>query len=171
MSHNNPYETITHAAEQTRRLGRCLGRLLQSGTILRLSGHLGSGKTCFVQGLAKGLDVPAEYPITSPTYTLINEYPGRFPLLHVDLYRIDGPADAEAVGLWELFSPDAVVAVEWAERLEDCHWPPDTLCIDFKIRDDDSRRIRLNGYGLAGGNLIRDIVAGWRQIAGDASSR
>lgn len=168
MSPDHPFETITQSVEQTRQLGRSLGRLLKTGTILRLNGHLGSGKTSFVQGLALGLDVPEAYPITSPSYTLINEYPGRLPLIHVDLYRLAGPEDADAIGLWEHFGRSAVVAVEWADRLDDCHWPENALSLDFRIREDDSRSICLNGYGLERDNLIRDIVAAWRQIAGIA---
>lgn len=156
------YKTITRSAEQTRQLGSCLGRLIQSGVVLRLTGHLGSGKTCFIQGLAQGLEVPESYAVTSPSYTLINEYPGRLPLFHVDLYRLSGPADADAIGLWELFARNAVVAVEWADRLEDCHWPESSLTIHFKIHEDDTHSVRLNGYGLDMDNLIRDIVAAWR---------
>ena len=154
-------ELITHSPEQTQRLGRCLGRLVRKGTVMRLCGDLGSGKTCFVQGLARGLGVPDAYDITSPTYTLINQYPGRISLLHVDLYRLNGRADAEAIGLWDLFGENAVMAVEWAGRLADSEWPVENVSIEFFVEEDTVRRIRLFGSGLEPDNLIKGALELW----------
>lgn len=151
-------EIITHTPDQTSALGRCLGQKIKKGLPLRLRGDLGSGKTCFVQGLARGLDVPKAYDITSPTYTLINEYPGRLPLFHVDLYRLEGSVDAEMIGLWEIFDMDAVAAVEWSERLAEHEWPEQHLKIDFTIINDEQRRIRLFGYGRGMDNLIKEAL-------------
>jgi tRNA threonylcarbamoyladenosine biosynthesis protein TsaE len=149
---------ITTSATQTRRLGREIGRRLKAGAVIRLIGDLGSGKTCLVQGLAGGLDVPAGYVITSPTYTLIHEYPGRLPLAHVDLYRIHDEMDAEAIGLWELMDPNTVVAVEWAERLADDFWPDERLLtITFQSPDADTRQLELFGCGLQISDLIKEI--------------
>jgi tRNA threonylcarbamoyladenosine biosynthesis protein TsaE len=83
----------THSVEETRELGRKIGLLIKQPFIIALIGDLGCGKTAFVQGLALGLGVPADYYITSPTFTLINEYPGRWPLFHVDLYSLEGIND------------------------------------------------------------------------------
>ncbi|MDA8138061.1 MAG: tRNA (adenosine(37)-N6)-threonylcarbamoyltransferase complex ATPase subunit type 1 TsaE [Desulfobacteraceae bacterium] len=152
------HELTTQSPDQTRALGRCLGQMIQKGLTLRLRGELGSGKTCFVQGLAQGLDVPCEYVLTSPTYTLINEYPGRLPLFHIDLYRLGGSADAEMIGLWEIFDSGAVAAVEWSERLSDGDWPVEHLRIDFTISDDLCRRIGLIGCGRDMDNLINGAV-------------
>jgi len=77
-----------------------------------LTGDLGSGKTSFVQGLARGLEVPNDYYITSPSYTLINEYPGRHPFFHVDLYRLEDPVDFEDIGLYDILDVNFVVAIE-----------------------------------------------------------
>ena len=77
----------THSLDETLSLGINIGKMLNAGAIIALTGDLGSGKTSFVQGLAKGLDVSERYYITSPTFTLINEYPGRYRLFHIDLYR------------------------------------------------------------------------------------
>ena len=88
-------EFQTHSHGQTVALGRALGRRLHQGIVLLLFGDLGSGKTAFTQGLARGLEVPASFIVTSPTYTLINEYPGRVPLYHVDLYRLPAPVDPD----------------------------------------------------------------------------
>ena len=119
-------------------------------------GTLGCGKTAFVQGLATGLDVPAEYYITSPTFTLINEYPGRLPLYHVDLYRLEGRVDLEDIGLDEIIAGDGVVAVEWAEKLT-----PDTLArsltIGFEIIDINRRRLEMIAYGQPGRSLLKAI--------------
>ena len=157
-------EIITHSSKQTHALGRCLGQQLKYGIALRLCGDLGSGKTCFVQGLARGLEVPDAYEITSPTYTLINEYPGRLPLYHADLYRLDGSVDAEMLGLWEVFDSQSVAAVEWSERLAEEEWPERHLKIDFTIIDDDRRRIQLIGYGRDTDNLILGAVKHFRRL-------
>lgn len=152
---------VTKTADQTQALGELIGSRLQSGTVIRLVGTLGSGKTCFVQGLARGLAVPREYDVTSPTYTLVHEYPGRLCLAHVDLYRIADEMDAEAIGLLDLMDTRTVVAVEWADRLDDGFWPREALHVHFQTRNDESRYIQLFGYGLQIGNLIREVLALW----------
>ena len=90
---------------------------LPGRAVLALHGDLGSGKTCFVQGLAIGLDVPR--PVTSPTFAIIAEYRGRRPLYHIDLYRVRSPDDALALGLDEYLHADGITVVEWAERAGD----------------------------------------------------
>lgn len=149
---------------QTRYLGECIGGLVQHGIVIRLTGELGAGKTRFVQGLARGLEVPEDYDITSPTYTLINEYPARIPLYHVDLYRIGSAMDADGIGLWDLFTRKAVVAVEWADRLADEDWPEDNLKLELRIQPDETRRIDLFGCGLHITDLIHQVVAKYSQI-------
>jgi tRNA threonylcarbamoyladenosine biosynthesis protein TsaE len=94
-----------------------VARALPGGAVVALFGGLGAGKTAFVQGMARAAGVPPEIPVVSPTYTLIHEYPGRRLLIHVDLYRLAGGADLEEIGLYELMDGDALVAVEWADRL------------------------------------------------------
>lgn len=161
-SHETRIALVTTSADQTRRLGTEIGRILDHGAVIRLMGDLGSGKTCFVQGLAVGLEVPEGYEITSPTYTLIHEYPGRLPLAHVDLYRIRDEMDAEAIGLGELMDQNRVVAVEWAERLADEYWPEDgLLTLVFRSPDEDTRRIEVFGGGLQISDLIKKISSFW----------
>jgi len=150
-------DIITHCPEQTRALGKKLGQGLERGLMLGLKGDLGSGKTCFVQGLARGLEVSAAYNITSPTYTLINEYPGRLKLYHVDLFRLDGPVDPSAIGLDDILYDNAVVAVEWADRLASQDWPPALLNLDFAFESDNSRRIRMRASGPVDDNLIKEL--------------
>ena len=142
--------------DETQSLGQKIGGLLSAGTVVALTGDLGSGKTSFVQGLARGLDVPGEYYITSPTYTMINEYPGRFALFHIDLYRIERGIDFEDIGLGNILYGDGVVAVEWANKLYE-NLPDKHIAIHFKILDNDLREIRITAYGLEEINLIKEI--------------
>lgn len=130
----------THSLEETHAIGQQIGAQLQSGTVIALTGDLGSGKTSFVQGLARGLEVPDDYYITSPTYTLINEYPGRCPLFHADLYRLENSADFEDIGLYEILHDKGVVAIEWADRLHK-DVMAEHLAVHIEISDDESRKI------------------------------
>ncbi len=147
---------ITNSLDETRALGEKTGKHLEPGTVLTLTGDLGSGKTTFVQGLAKGLDIPDDYYITSPTYTLINEYPGRYHLFHVDLYRIDNYADLDDIGLYEILSGDGVVAIEWADKLPK-NLLAEYLAIHIDILNDESRKISIVAHGLRGENLIKKL--------------
>ena len=140
----------------TQALGAELGRQASAGTIITLTGDLGSGKTTLVQGLARGLLVPADFYITSPSYTLINEYPGRHRLLHVDLYRLSDPMEIEEIGLADMLAGDSVVAIEWAERLP-AEWLTAYLHIHLEAISADARRITLNAYGQDHRILIKQI--------------
>ena len=128
----------THSLEETQELGKNIGKLIASPTLLALTGELGSGKTAFVQGLAGGLEVPQEYYITSPSFTLINEYPGRMRLFHVDLYRLENYTDMEETGLYDILEENGVVAVEWAEKLPE-ELISTYIAISFNIVDDETR--------------------------------
>ena len=149
---------ITGSEEDTRQLGRRIGEAVAAGVVIALEGELGSGKTVFVQGLAEGLGVPAAYAVTSPSYTLVNEYPGRWRLFHVDLYRLEDPASFEETGLFDILADDVVTAVEWADRL-----PPDLLqdwlSVRISIMADERRRFDLAAYGQRSGDLLRGLPA------------
>ena len=146
----------THSVTETQKLGQTLGAILKQAVIIALNGELGCGKTAFVQGLAKGLAVSEKYYITSPTFTLINEYPGRRRLFHVDLYRIEHISELEDIGLDEVLYQDAVIAIEWADRL-----PADTLsdhlALQFKLIGEESRQIDIFAYGHQAGNLLKAL--------------
>ncbi|GBC63718.1 tRNA (adenosine(37)-N6)-threonylcarbamoyltransfe rase complex ATPase subunit type 1 TsaE [Desulfonema ishimotonii] len=146
----------TRSPEETRALAEAIGRILTPGTVIALKGDLGSGKTAFVQGLAKGLDVPEGYYVTSPTYTLINEYPGRYPLCHADLYRLEAGVDFEEIGLYDVLGGDGVVAVEWPERLHPGALA-DYLAVRLEITGERSRQICITAYGLRADNLLNGI--------------
>lgn len=152
---NNHVQIITNSLDETRALGEKIGKHLEPGTVLALTGDLGSGKTIFVQGLAKGLDVPDNYYITSPTYTLINEYPGRYYLFHVDLYRIGNYADFDDIGLYEILWSDGVVAIEWADKFPKKSIK-EYLAVHIDILNDKSRKISMTAHGLRGKNLIKN---------------
>ena len=146
------YQITTHSVDETRKLGETIGAVVTAGTVLALYGDLGSGKTSFVQGLGRGLGVPDDYYITSPSYTLINEYPGRYLLFHIDLYRIANPVDIEDIGLYEILEEDGVVAIEWAERIRGT-LPPEGITIRFNMISDDTRNICVTAYGLQAANV------------------
>jgi tRNA threonylcarbamoyladenosine biosynthesis protein TsaE len=149
------YKTHTHT--QTAALGRAIGQKLNGGLVLLLYGDLGSGKTAFAQGLARGLEVPTAFTISSPTYTLVNEYPGRLPFYHVDLYRLPAPVDPDDIGLHEIFESDGVVAVEWSQRLHPSDRPSCRIDLHFTITGDTTRSIRIIAYGLEFADLLNDI--------------
>jgi tRNA threonylcarbamoyladenosine biosynthesis protein TsaE len=146
-------EIITHSPEETKKLGQMIGKQLKLGVVITLTGDLGSGKTVFVQGLARGLDVPDHYYITSPTFTLINKYPGRHSFYHVDLYRIETRDDLEEIGFYEILAGDGITAIEWADRLRENDLD-DHMALHFEILDDESRKIFMTAYGLEEINLI-----------------
>jgi tRNA threonylcarbamoyladenosine biosynthesis protein TsaE len=150
-------EVETASAEETMALGRAIGRRLNRHLTLLLYGDLGSGKTAFAQGLAAGLDVPASIPVTSPTYTLINEYPGRQSFHHADLYRLPEPMDPEEIGLNDLFDGTGIVAIEWAQRLHPTDRPAFRLDLFFEVIGDTRRFIRIIAYGLDQADLLKDI--------------
>lgn len=139
---------ISRSASQTRRWARRLLDALPKQAVLALHGELGSGKTCFVQGLAEALGV--DQPVTSPTFTLIQEYTGRRPLVHVDLYRIPSAAEAAELGLEEYFEREGVVAIEWAERAE-ILLPPHTWHLTFEhLERRNERRITVRRPAASG---------------------
>ena len=150
-------EIETWAHDQTVDLGQTMGRRMNHGLVLLLFGDLGSGKTAFAQGLARGLDVPPSFTVTSPTYTLINEYPGRLPFSHVDLYRLPTPVDPDEIGLLDLFDEDRIVAVEWAQRLHPADRPACRMELFFSVTGDTARSIRIIAYGLGPSDLLNDI--------------
>jgi len=131
----------TSSAKETTSLGQRIGSQLSSGDILALSGPLGAGKTTLIQGIAQGLEVK-DY-VTSPTFILINEYQGRLPFYHIDLYRLEDPAQIEELGLFEYFEKDGVVVIEWAERLGDL-LPEGAKQIKLEVTGEDKRKIWLS---------------------------
>jgi len=134
---------------KTRLIGKFIGENLTAGSIICLYGELGSGKTAFVQGIGSGLLISKKNYITSPTYTLINEYSGRINLFHIDLYRIEDKNDLENIGFYEVFDDKSITVIEWAERL-DKNFFPNYLKVQFEIIADNLRIIKFTRYGKNG---------------------
>ncbi len=127
----------TKSPEETQALARKIAQSLEPGEVILLEGDLGAGKTTFIQGLAQGLGVSEDYYVSSPTFALINEYPGRITLFHIDLYRLE-PEEVEDLGLEDLLN-QGVIAIEWAERLPFSF--PKGLRIRIEIVDQNKRRL------------------------------
>jgi tRNA threonylcarbamoyladenosine biosynthesis protein TsaE len=151
---------VTAAAGETERLGEALAAGLVAGDVLVLTGPLGSGKTCFVAGLARGLGVKSR--VRSPSFTLLNEYRGALLLHHLDLYRLEGP-EADGLGLEELVDDGALV-VEWGEKLP--AWVrEEALTLVFEVLSEHGRSVTASAAGRRGGELL----AAWELVpAGEA---
>lgn len=134
---------ISHSEEETQALARDFAQDLQPGDILLFEGDLGAGKTSFIQGLALGLGVPETVMTHSPTFTLVNQYPGRVKLVHIDLYRIDHPQQLLELGIEEFMEGDCVLAVEWASKAPD-YWPASAIRVALKSLGSHSREIVIN---------------------------
>lgn len=137
-------ERVSHSEEETFLYAATIGQRLRGGEVLLLDGPLGAGKTIFVKGLASALDIDPQ-EVTSPTFTLVNQYRGKLTLYHLDLYRLSpGEAVAHAVGLDELLEEtDAVVLIEWGERLQRYPFPDSCWHVSLQIGDDETRKISI----------------------------
>ena len=137
---------VSAAREQTEAWAERLGGLLPRGLVVGLTGELGAGKTVLARALLRGAGLDASIAVTSPTFTLMNRYPGPVPLYHVDLYRLESPRDAFSAGIEEvILDPEGgLVVVEWFEKFAG-EWQVDALRIFIEIEPDGSRRITAGG--------------------------
>jgi tRNA threonylcarbamoyladenosine biosynthesis protein TsaE len=142
---------------ETTRFGELIGKHVTEGSILALSGELGSGKTCLVQGIAKGLGVPEDLYVTSPSYVLVNEYPGSLRLFHLDLYRIDNVSQLDDIGIEEMLRSDDVTVIEWAEKMG-TFLPEERLFVSISIIDDQTRDFHIAASGQSAVDLIEKCV-------------
>ena len=135
-------EFITYSPEQTEQVGFALARQLSPGDVIAYRGDLGAGKTAFTRGLAKGLG--SAEPVTSPTYTIVNEYlSGRIPLFHFDMYRLTSADDLFDIGWEDYLERGGVCAVEWSENVEDALEDP--IFVSIEKLQEDTRRIVITG--------------------------
>ena len=142
---------VSRSAEETQALGERLGSRLGRGDVVACVGELGAGKTCFLQGLARGLGVTAD--VTSPTFVLVNQYTGRVPVFHVDAYRTGSLTELVDLGLEEMLHGEGVTIVEWADKLLPL-LPPRTVTVTITGLGDEAREIELAGPpGLLDGVL------------------
>ncbi len=142
----------THSVEETHRLGAGLGRALETGSVVALSGNLGAGKTHFTQGIADGLGIDRRL-VSSPTFSLIQEYAGRLPVFHFDTYRLKNIDEFLDLGFDEYLSLRGVCIIEWAERVAEV-LPPDTLTIRLTATGETTRQFDWQ----AGGEISRQVL-------------
>ena len=135
-------EFTTHSPQETESLGQKLGQILPAGTVIAYRGDLGAGKTAFTRGLARGLGITD--PVTSPTYTIVNEYlGGRLPLFHFDMYRLHSADDLFDIGWDDYLERGGICAVEWSENVEEAMEDP--LIVTIHKTGEESRKITLEG--------------------------
>ena len=148
-------EKISESERETRIFASRLGDILEGGILIGLDGELGSGKTCFVQGLAHGLGIPPE-DVSSPTFVICHVYQGEMTLLHVDAYRLRQIDEFEELAIPESLESGAVVIVEWSERVT-AALPADRLQVQIDELSPKRRRITIS----AGGEFSRKVLAKW----------
>lgn len=145
--------------EQTRRLGETLGQSLFAGAVVLLSGELGSGKTSLTQALARGLGVPDDEPVSSPSYTLMNHHRGRLDLYHFDLYRLSDRDELFELGFDEYLHDEGVTVVEWFDRIPDLR--PEGLEIALSYQGEDARCATLTARGGRYHRLLEELRQKW----------
>ena len=150
------WAVVSRSAEHTRRLGVRLGKLLQGGEIIGLVGELGTGKTCFVRGLTEGLEVSRKTWIRSPTFTLVNEYQGRLPIYHIDLYRIESTVELEELNLREYLYSNGVSLIEWFEYLP-AGEIEDHLEVELAYREGSKRQLTFFPHGARYEDLVKAL--------------
>lgn len=155
ISNEYVLDIISHSAAQTQRFGARLGEVARAGDLVCLEGELGSGKTCFVQGLGRGLGIPGA--IHSPTFILANEHRGgRLPLFHLDVYRLRGAEEAMGIGLDDYLSGDGVCVIEWAEKIR-AALPPERLWIAFRHLGEAKRGLMIEARGARYEGLLSEF--------------
>ena len=146
------WTAILSSSAHTHSLGNVIGHHLQGGEVILLTGDLGAGKTTLIRGIAEGCGIPPDH-VSSPTFTIIQEYQGTQHLIHADLYRLEHPEEILSLGLSEIFDHDRVVLIEWADRLPLEQLPPDRLMIHLTHRSRHSRGISLSTTGEGSSQL------------------
>jgi len=151
-------ELASESADRTEALGRTLGGLLEPGHVVGLIGELGAGKTCFARGVAQGAAVPAEIYVSSPTFTLVNEYPGRILVVHIDLYRLGDAEELVELGVDHYCGGEGACLIEWFDRFADA-LPGWALRLSLAVTGDNSRELSLAGGDARHQDLARRFVA------------
>jgi tRNA threonylcarbamoyladenosine biosynthesis protein TsaE len=139
---NSLVRIIASSPEETMAAGERIASFLHKGSVVALRGGLGAGKTCLTKGIARGLGIREE--ITSPTYTIVSEYQGALPLYHIDLYRLEGDDDFEALGGEEFLYGEGVSVIEWSERIPRSI-PPGALTVEIRAAPNGERSILVSG--------------------------
>lgn len=144
---------LSHSPQETYELGRRLGALLPASFFIALQGELGGGKTCFTRGLVASISPDSAQMVASPTFAIMNEYPGKVPIYHFDFYRLTSPHEISELGFEDYFTGNGICVAEWSERLEDM-MPPDHLRITFEHAGDDLRKITMESDSIKGISIL-----------------
>lgn len=148
---------LSRSAAQTEEIGRTLGTLLHRGAFLALYGDLGGGKTCFTRGVVAAAAPGSAHLVASPTYAIMNEYPGPIPVYHFDFYRLASGGEIAELGFDDYFQDNGICIAEWSERLGEM-LPPDHLGITFEHGEGDCRRIVFEARGAASRILLTKMM-------------
>ena len=150
-------ELLSPDAERTFALGQALGRVLQSGDFVGLTGQLGAGKTLFSRGVAEGAGVPLD-DVSSPTYSIIQSYSGRITLHHADFYRLTSEADLYSTGFQDLLDGEGALLVEWIDQIPGAA-PDDLLRITLEVTTPDTRTLKITTSGPKSEALLRRWIS------------
>lgn len=140
-------EYLSHSPEETERIGETLGKTLRPGSVVAYRGGLGMGKTAFTRGLARGLGCAGR--VTSPTFTIVNEYSGTVPLFHFDMYRLRNEDDLFDIGWEDYLDRGGLCVVEWSERVSGALEAPVTVTIEKSPHGENQRKITIEGVPYA----------------------
>jgi tRNA threonylcarbamoyladenosine biosynthesis protein TsaE len=150
ITSNNVSETI--------RIGKRIGTFLQPGDVVALVGNLGTGKTHLIKGLAAGVGVKKTAYVASPSFTLINEYPGRTPFYHLDLYRLETEEEAQDAGVEEILQGGGVTAIEWADKIPSL-LPRELLWLHLHAVGEHCRSVEITGKGIRYDTLVKECFS------------
>lgn len=147
----------TQSSYETVDLGKRIGRLLRPGNVVALVGELGTGKTHLIKGLAGGAGVKRFSYVSSPSFALIHEYPGKIPVIHVDLFRLGTEREAEDLGLEEYFQGQGIIVIEWADKIPSL-LPKDVLRIHLSHTGERTRSVEIIGKGAPYEEIVDNLT-------------
>ena len=156
------FAVITQSPGETLRLGRLLGEILPPGSFVALVGGLGAGKTLLAKGIAGGLGVEDEREVTSPSFVLVNEYRGRIPVFHLDLYRLESFAAVEGIGWDEFVCGPGVTLVEWADKVKE-DLPEERIEVHLQWVSEEKRKLNFCGKGTSAEKIIAKLQHRWKR--------
>jgi tRNA threonylcarbamoyladenosine biosynthesis protein TsaE len=151
------FNLVLPHVQATQTFGRQLASELFRGSVVALIGELGAGKTLLVRAIASGLGVANERLVTSPTFVLVQEYMGRWPLFHFDAYRLRSPSEFFELGVEEYYGAGGICLIEWADRVEPC-LPAEYLRVTLEVLGQQSRRITLEGFGERYAGMVASLA-------------
>jgi tRNA threonylcarbamoyladenosine biosynthesis protein TsaE len=167
MTSNSRHKIViqTRSASETARIGKTIGTRLLPGDVIALVGELGAGKTQFIKGLAAGVGVGNSTYVSSPSFTLIHEYPGETPFYHIDLFRLGREKEAEELGLEVYFQGSGVTAIEWADRIPSL-LPEEILFVSIAYIDKNIRTLEITGKGKHFEELLNQVQSSESEAKG-----